>query len=129
MSRTVWFLLLLTEIFSRNICQTIIVTKLCLQLNFNCNWVFAQRKYRESHIPTYIWCNIQSWFLVFQCQLYYATTSLPTLTLCLTLILLLSIWFKNYDGWGHFAPLRLLNVKKPWLVMFNNISCNDSHLL
>ena len=52
-SCTVWFLLLLTEIFSRNICQMIIATKLCLQLNCNSNCVFAQRKYYESHARSY----------------------------------------------------------------------------
>ena len=52
-SCTVWFLLLLTEIFSRNICQMITATKLCLQLNCNSNCVFAQRKYYESHARSY----------------------------------------------------------------------------
>ena len=52
-SCTVWFLFLLTEIFSRNICQIIIATKLCLQRNCNCNCVFAERKYCESHARSY----------------------------------------------------------------------------
>ena len=52
-SCTVWFLLLLTEIFSRNICQMITATKLCLQLNCNSNCVFAQRKYYKSHARSY----------------------------------------------------------------------------
>ena len=51
-SCTVCFFLL-TEMFSRNIYQIIIATKLCLQLNSNCNCVFAERKYCESHARNY----------------------------------------------------------------------------